>query len=138
MTNREKSMFKIAKEISYMSDYKGQHVGAVVCEGKTIISTGHNCQKTSPLQHKYNVYRNFEDYETSIAKQHAEVNALARLIGKEVDWENVSIFIYRETKAGKPGCTRPCPACSKIIQDLGIKEIYYINENGRYVKEKVL
>lgn len=138
MTNREKSMFKIAREISRLSDFNGPHIGAVVCEGKTIISTGHNCQKTSPLQHKYNVYRHFDNYEKSVAKQHAEINALTRLVGKDIDWRNVSIFIYRETKDGQKGCTRPCAACYKIIQDLGIRNLYFINEKGQYVKEKIL
>lgn len=138
MTNREKRMFRIAKEISKLSDFHGPHLGAVVVEGKTIISTGYNSIKTRPLQHRYNAYRNFDDYENSNPSQHAEVAALSHLIGKEIDWKNVSIFIYRELKNGKRACSRPCAACSKLIKDLGIKNIYFIDENGFYCKEKIL
>lgn len=138
MTNREKRMFRVAKEISKFSDFDGPHIGAVVCEGKTIISTGYNSHKTRPLQHQYNIYRDFENYENSIPRQHAEVDALSRLIGKEIDWNNVSVFVYREFKNGEPGCCRPCAACSRLIKDLGIRNIYFIDEEGRYCKEKVL
>lgn len=131
-------MFKIAKEMSEFSTYSKQKVGAVVCEGRRIISTGFNSNKTNPLQHRYNIHRNFEDYKSSSAKCHAEVSALAHLVGKEIDWENTSIFIYREHRNGEKACCRPCAACRALIHDLGIKEIYFIDEENNYIKEKVL
>ena len=138
MTNREKKIFNIAKEVSSFSDFKGPHIGAVVVMGKTIISTGYNSYKTRPLQHQYNIYRHFENYQNSIPSQHAEMSALSHLIGKEIDWKRISIFTYRELKNGKPACSRPCIACMTLIKDLGIKNIYFIDENGNYAKEKIL
>lgn len=138
MTKREKSFFNVAKEMSQFSNFDGPHIGAVVVSGKTILSTGYNSKKTRPLQHKYNIYRHFKDYKTSIALGHAEINALSRLIGKEIKWDRVSIFVYRELKDGSVVCARPCEACMKLIRDLGIKEIYYTNEFGDFCKEKVL
>lgn len=138
MTNREMRMFNIAKEVSYLSDFKGPHIGAVVVEGNRILSTGHNSTKTRPLQHRYNRYRKFHEYEDSVPKQHAEVDAISPLIGKELDWNRISIFCYRELKDGERACSRPCEGCIKLIKDLGIKQIYYTDENGNYCKEKVL
>lgn len=139
MTNREKRMFNVAREISQLSTFHGPHIGAVVVEGKRIISTGFNSNKTRPLQHKYNQYRDFTDYESSFAAQHAETSALSHLIGKEIEWDKVSIFCYREFKnSEKRACCRPCAACMKLIKDLGIKNIYYIDENGNYIKERTL
>lgn len=138
MNNREKRMFNIAREVSKLSNFKGPHLGAVVVNGKTVISTGCNSNKTRPLQQQYNIYRHFEDYKGSIPSEHAEIAALSHLIGKEINWNNVSIFIYRELKNGKRGCSRPCKACMTLIKKLGIKNIYYIDLNGNYVKEKVL
>lgn len=138
MTNREKRFFQIAKEISFLSDFKIARVGAIVVENNRIISTGHNSMKTRPLQHKYNIYRHFDNYKNSIARQHAEIDALSPLIGKDIEWKKVSIFVYRELKNGKKGCSKPCEACSKLIRDLGIKNIYYIDEYGNFIKEKVL
>ena len=138
MTKREKSFFAIAKEVSHFSDFLGPHIGAVVVSGKTILSTGYNSTKTRPLQHRYNIYRHFKDYSTSIASGHAEINALSRLIGKEIEWHKVSIFVYRELKNGRVACARRWKACMTPIRDMGIKEIYYTNEFGDYCKEKVL
>ena len=139
LNNREFRMFEIAKQVSYMSNFHGPHMGAVVAIGKTVISTGFNSNKTHPIQHQYNIYRGFEDYATSIPLEHAEIHALGHLIGKkEIDWDKVSIFVYRELRNGKRACSRPCAACMRLIRDLGIKQIYFINEIGEYCKEKIL
>ncbi len=138
MTNKEKRLFRIAREVSLMSPFEGPRIGAIVVDGNRILSTGFNSNRTRPLQYKYNFYRNFEHYRDSISKEHAEISALSPLIGKEVKWKRVSIFIYREHRNGGKACSKPCPACDKLIHDLGIKNIYYIDKYGNYVKERVL
>ena len=138
MNNREKRMFNIAKEVSQLSNFHGPHIGAVVVEGKTVISTGFNSYKTRPLQHQYNIYRNFQNYENSIPSQHAEIGALSHLIGKDIDWSRITIYTYRELKNGERACSRPCAACMALIKKLGIKTIYFIDEEGNYCKEKML
>jgi deoxycytidylate deaminase len=138
MNNREKRFFSIAREISFMSNFKGPHIGAVVVEGKRVISTGFNSNKTRPLQHQYNKYRHFANYSNAVSSEHAETAALSHLIGKDIDWKNTSLFVYREKKNGELGCTRPCPACRQLIKDLQIKNIYFIDENGDYCKERVI
>lgn len=136
MTHKEERFFNIAREVSYLSDFKQTGVGAVVVSGNRILSSACNSNKTRPLQHRYNVYRNFNDYKNSIACEHAEVAALSPLIGKEIEWDKTSIYIYREHKNGTRGCSRPCAACARLIHDLGIKTVYYIDEFGNYIKEK--
>jgi deoxycytidylate deaminase len=138
MNNRENRNFKSAREVSLLSEFHGPHIGAIVEYGKSIISTGYNSTKTRPLQHQYNIYRDFDDYQNSTAMEHAETAALSHLIGKDIEWDRVSIYLYRELKNGKRRCCRPCSACMQLIKDLGIKNIYYIDENGDYCKEKVL
>lgn len=138
MNNKDKYFFNIAKEISKMSDFHGAHVGAVVVDGKTIISSDFNSSKTRPLQYKYNIYRNFSNYKDSISSQHAEIGALSRLIGKEINWSKIVIYTYRELKDGTIGCSRPCMACMTLIKKLGIKTVYYTDELGNFVKERVL
>ena len=138
MTNREMRFFNVAREVSLLSNFKGPHIGAVVVEGNRILSTAYNSNKTHPLQHRYNIYRHFETYDHSQPKSHAEIAALSPLIGKEINWNRVSIFVYREDQHGNRLCCKPCEACSRLINDLGIKNIFYINKFGNYVKEKVL
>lgn len=138
MTKKEMRFFSIAKEMAGLSDFHGTKVGAVVVEGKRILSTGFNSQKTRPLQQRYNVYRQFESPERAVARTHAETDALSPLIGKELDWSKIDLYVYREKRTGESGCSRPCPSCSRLIKELGLRNIYYLNENGDYVKERFI
>ena len=138
MTHKEQRFFNIAKEMSQLSNFSRARVGAVVTSGKRILSASCNSTKTRPLQFYYNKYRNFEDYKNSNSCEHAEISALSPLIGKEIEWDKVSIYTYRELKNGKRGCSKPCEACSKLIKELGIKTVYYIDEDGDFIKERFI
>ena len=138
MTHKEQRFFNIAKEMSQLSNFDRARVGAVVVTGKRILSASCNSTKTRPLQFYYNKYRNFEDYKNSNSCEHAEISALSPLIGKEIEWDKVSIYTYRELKNGKRGCSKPCEACSKLIKELGIKTVYYVDEDGDFVKERFI
>ena len=132
-----KRFFNIAKEISKLSTFHRSHIGCVVVEGRHIIATGCNEPTESYIQRKYNKYRNF-DADKYPACVHAEIKALHTVMSKRnVDWDNVSIYTYREAN-GQRSCSRPCAACEKLIKDLGIKNIYYTDWDGNYCKEKVL
>ncbi len=138
MNSNDIRFFKVAKTISKFSNYEGPHLGVVVVENKRIISTGFNCSKTNPLQKKYNIYRYHENNSETLPKVHAEVKALAPLIGKDVNWKNVSLYIYRELKNGMPACSKPCCSCEHLIKDLGIRNIYYIDSFGNFCREKII
>lgn len=138
MNRKEDRFFRIAREMSLISNHKKTRVGAVVVQSGHIIGSGHNAEKTRPLQQRYNVYREFSQGSTESSKQHAEVDAISPLIGKDIDWKKVSVFVYRTLRDGERGCSRPCQACRKLMIDLGITVVYYIDEQGNYVKEKIL
>lgn len=136
MTHKEERFFNIAKEMSQLSNFDRARVGAVVVHGKRILSASCNSKKTRPLQFYYNIYRNFENYWDSNSCEHAEISALSPLIGKEIKWDEVSIYTYRQLKNGERACSRPCAACSKLLRDLGIRNVYFVDENGDFVKER--
>lgn len=138
MTHKEKRFFNIAKEMSELSNFDRARVGAVVVSGNRVLSASCNSTKTRPLQFYYNIYRNFEDYKNSNSCEHAEISALSPLIGKEIEWKDVSIYTYRKLKTGERACSRPCPACSKLIKDLGIRNVYFVDEDGDFVKERYI
>ena len=136
MSKKEKRFFALAKSVAQTSDYDRVKIGCCVVYKGTVISVACNCNKTHPLQTKYNKYRNF-DPNTYANKLHAEVHALSLVMNKDIDWKRVSIYTYRETKDGMPACSRPCIACSNLINDLGISTIYYINKKGEETKERL-
>ena len=115
---------------------RGAKLGCVVAYNKNILSVASNSEKTHTLQKVYNKFRDFNPDEAN-NKLHSEVHALSWLIGKPINWSKIELYIYRELKNGQPAISKPCEACSKLIKDLGIKTVFYINENGQRVKQKV-
>lgn len=136
---RYEKFFNIAKEISRISDFQRAKVGAVVVENNRIISSGYSSKKTSPLQHKYNAYRHFDNPDKYTPPYiHAEIMALAPIMHQNHNWHKVSIYVYREKKDGTISCARPCEACMALIRKLGIRKIFYTNWEGQYTKEEFL
>lgn len=131
--------FKEAKKESLLSDYNGQHLGAVAVYGdKVILAKAHNSNKTNTTQYFYNRYR-VEQKSNIMSKpprSHAEVNLLRRIRFLDIDFSRVSVYIYRELKNGELGMARCCPACMEALKSLGIKKICYTTDVG-YAEEKI-
>ena len=128
MTNTEQAMFKVAKNISELSDHPRFKIGAAVVRKRRVISTGANSiTKCSAVQAKLDAIR-FSTY--SPGKVHAEVQALSYLIKNRVDLRRAELYVYRETKDGQPAPSRPCPSCMALIKRAGIKRIHYSTYDG--------
>ena len=131
--------FKEAKKESLLSDYNGQHLGAVAVYGdKVILAKAHNSNKTNTTQYFYNRYR-IEQKSNIMSKpprSHAEVNLLRRIRFLDIDFSRVSVYIYRELKNGELGMARCCPACMAALKSLGIKKICYTTDDG-YAEERI-
>ena len=145
MTHREKSFFNIAKQMCRLSNFDRARVGAVVVSGKRVLSASCNSTKTRPLQFYYNEYyihRQKKRKWNRIENPEINPDTYGQLIfdkgGKNIKWEKVSIFTFRELKTGEKACSKPCPACSRLIKNLGIKNVYYIDEDGDFVKERYI
>ena len=131
--------FKEAKKESFLSDYDGQHLGAVAVYGdKIILAKAHNSNKTNTTQYFYNRYR-IEQKSNIMSKpprSHAEVNLLRKIRFLDIDFSRVSVYIYRELKNGELGMARCCPACMAALKSLGIKKICYTTDDG-YAEERI-
>ena len=73
----------------------------------------------------------------SLPKVHAEVHAISKVRNKNINWKWSELYVYREYKNGKPALSKPCKACQRLINDLGIKTVFYIDKHGNLVKEKL-
>lgn len=135
LTKSHKAYFKAAKAISELSDFPRVQVGCVVVYGHKIISSGYNSSKTNPTQKRLNIYRFDVDTPATI---HAEVASLLPLVNrKDINFNDVSLYIYREYKNGSPALSRPCPSCMALIRKLGIKKLYYSGD-GSYINEEII
>lgn len=130
-------MFEQARQEAEKSDYLPFKLGSVVAYKGHIVGRGHNTQKTAPQQCRYNnKYRKFNNSNKPVRHSlHAEMSAMLNVpypVGKDMDWNKASIYIYRISpgKLNGFGCAKPCPACLHAILDMGIKKLYYTDDVG--------
>lgn len=135
ITKSHRAYFKAAKSMSELSDFKQQHIGAVAVYGHKIISSGYNSCKTNPAQKRLNIHRFSADTPATL---HAELSCLLPLINrKDIDFSNVSLYIYREHKNGNLAIAKPCASCMALLRSLGVRHIYYTGNNS-YINEEII
>ena len=126
--------FNAAKKCAEQSDYNGASsakIGAVAVFRRTIIAQGRNQDKTHPLQQQYNIYRyNVNGNHYYPSKIHAEMEIISKIRYLDINFSEVEIYVYRETKSGKRAMARPCAACTKALKDLGVKKVCYTTDDG--------
>jgi tRNA(Arg) A34 adenosine deaminase TadA len=105
--------FELAKKLSKKSDHHSHKIGVVVTKGNKVISLGFN--KLSTHTKSPHPYKSL----------HAEISAL---LGVE-DVSNCVAYVYRETKDGKPACSKPCPSCESALRIANLKGVFYTNSN---------
>ena len=115
------SMFRLAKNISKISNHRYK-MGAVIVKNGNVISVGTNQLKTHP--------------EAPRNGLHCEIHAI-KCSGK-YDLKGSSIFVYRETRKGKIAKARPCIYCMEELKKKGFKSIFYtIDEYPFFESEKI-
>lgn len=137
-TNFDKRMFKQARIEAEHSTYDRIKVGCVIAYKHSVIGTGNNGNKSHPMQKEYN--RKFRDFDVESGQYihdaiHAEIaaiNSIQYTIGISVDWSKVKVFVYRicNGKEFGYGNAKPCPACMNAIKELGIRKVYYTDDDG--------
>lgn len=128
MRNRDYKFFNVAKEISKLSDFYPEHVGAILVLRNEIISTGYNRYKSSPMQ---GVWAEKAGRPEAIYT-HAEMSCLDKL--KHGDYSLAKIYVYRETKTGELGISKPCEICTMALKHFNIRHVFYTTKEG-YAEE---
>ena len=133
LTKGEMSYFRIAKEISSLSDHRVK-IGCVIVDKHRVISSGHNSNsKTHRIQAEIDTkYFGCE----CVGKLHAEVSALIPLIQNRYDISNATVYTYRMDRNGNIAMSRPCPRCMELIKRCGIRKVKYTTADG-FAKEYV-
>lgn len=110
------TMFRLAKNVSKLSQHPKHKMGAVIVANGKPISVGHNQYKSHP--------------EAKYSGLHAEIQAL-KTSGKS-KIKGSSIFVYRETKHGDLALAKPCNDCTKQLVEFGIKWVFYTTDEYPY------
>lgn len=120
--------FDKARQVATVSDFYKIHIGCVAVYKGNIIGIGCNCNKTHPIQKKYNRYR--KQSNSMLPKLHAEINCINQIRNLDINFSKVYLYIYRIRRDQPFGMSRPCPSCMAAIKDLGIRNIYYTTNDG--------
>lgn len=135
LTKSHRAYFKAAKAIAGLSDFPRVNIGCCAVYKHKIISSGCNSMKTNPTQKRLNVHRFDADTPATL---HAELSCLLPIINRrDIDFSDVSLYIYREFKSGDLALARPCASCEALIRSLGIRNIYYTGSQS-YISEEII
>lgn len=121
----DKKILKKAIEVASKSDYYVK-VGAVIFNGKKIISSGFN-----EIRYHSKLHPKFKTWHNSL---HAEQKAI---ITSKHNLKRYSILVIRVNNNGEMLLARPCRNCQKYLKYVGIKKVYYSNNNGSITKERI-
>lgn len=127
-SNVREKMFKIASDVSSLSEFPRIQIGAVIARKSNILAVGVNQNKSHPLQKKYNRIRFNDDPDSCQHHLHAEMDAISKL--KWQDLSKATIYVFRKNGNDQLAMSRPCPACLAKIMELGIKKIHYTTDGG--------
>ena len=97
-------------------------LGAVLVEKNSVISVGHNSYKTHPIMAS----------RTEWPFLHAEQHAIVRNGLDNCD--NLDLYVVRVLKNNDMAVSYPCHVCRELISNIGIKNVFYINELGEFSK----
>lgn len=118
--------FKLAQRESYKSTSRFRLGAVVVDKRKNVLGVGFNqMERTHPKARFSN-----EKYPFL----HAELSALLGL--KHEETQGGSVYVFRQKKDGTMGNAKPCPGCMQALKDMGIRRVYFSDENG-YKEEEV-
>lgn len=135
ITKSHRAYFKVAKSMSELSNFKQHRIGCVAVCGHKIISSGYNSYKTNPAQKRLNIHRFKADTNHTV---HAELSCLLPLINRrDINFCDVSIYIYRQHKSGELALAKPCASCMALLRSLGVRHIYYTGDNS-YISEEII
>lgn len=131
-------MFQAARAEAMKSDYDRFHIGCVITYKNKIIGAGHNSNKSHPMQRKYNRrYRKFnctkgQYIHDAVHAEIAAINSISYTTGIQVDFSKVKVFVYRICNGKELGYgnARPCAACMNAIRELGIRHVFFSDDDG--------
>lgn len=118
--------FHLAELASKKSTHPKYKVGCVIVVSGRVMSLGWNQNKTHP--------RHANPQNSFRRTIHAEVNAIM----SASDISGGIVYVYRELKNGRPALARPCNYCYKLLEEKGVKRIYYTVRSSPYWREETL
>lgn len=102
-----------------------------ILKKRKIISIGINDYIRVHPEWKYGPYYPSRASDTSIYHPgiHSEIDAIERL-NTDTDTSSLEFWNIHICNNGDIGCSKPCFNCSRVLNELGYKRLYYFDESG--------
>ena len=111
--NRHQRFAKIALQLAGEATHDVTHqLCALVVSKNKVLSVGYNQPKTHTMSK-----------DTPMQQLHAEMHAIPGCPEAAVD--GAEVIVARLKPSGKPGLSKPCEACEKILRRFGIRRVFY-------------
>jgi len=118
VNNTQATHLKRALAVASTSTVRQRH-GAVIAQGPRVLAVGVNSMRTDPM--------NCSD-PRSQASFHAEVAVLRQLRGR--DLSGATLYVARMNRNQAAAMSRPCLACSAMIEYAGVSKVVYTTDEG--------
>ena len=116
------------KKIAAGSDISYKHAAALI-DNDNIYSSGVNrFVKTFHIKSK-----GTDEIQTHFKTIHAEINVFSKMPKRSV--KGLDILVIRINKQLALKNSRPCNHCIDKLKKIGIRKVFYSNENGNIVSE---
>ena len=101
---------------------KNFRLGAVLVDKNSVMSVGNNSYKTHPIMAT----------RTEWPYLHAEQHAIIRRGLDNCD--DLDLYVVRVLKNNEYATSYPCEVCRELISSIGIRNVYYTDEGGEFLK----
>lgn len=111
---------KFARNHEFNHALSARHC-AIVAQGSKILGIGFNRHGWSFKQKGRYPVKKMND---NCCNVHAEVDALLRVSNRD-DINGSTVYVVRTTKNGNLAMSQPCPMCSEILKEHGVKRAFF-------------
>lgn len=119
MLNRHIEFMRLAKKQATSDNTpKSYRFGTILAKKRKIINMGVN--------RPYETHTRSRGYRFDSI--HAEVDCLLGISDKDI--QGATMYVFRLSRGGKPGISKPCPRCEQILRDAGIRDVYYLDREA--------
>lgn len=118
---------KMALRLNSAIDKSHRHFAFIFLRNKLLSIGQNNMESTSAFAYHFG-HRFGLEHNIKHPYIHAEIDAISRLWGKRYIGPRLTMVSLRLNKNGEYRRSKPCANCSKILNSLGIKVIYFDEE----------
>src|SRR3990167_2701416 len=123
MNQKNLRYFELARRTSRFSDHRHHKMGAILINKNRVLNTGFNSVSTHPRS------------PNKWFSTHAEFSALLGIEAYKI--RGASIYVVRSTITMPWATSKPCNECEIFMRKMGIRRIYYIDDQNKFATEKL-